>query len=197
MDLNDIQLNGSLVAGLYAQSLVELNPGQASAEATAPAAPAAPKAAPAPAPSAAAAPGTAPSAVAPAAARPAFLGQNGRGILVVNDEAGAPYLTDADLTFLTNVLGACQLGLGDVAIVNWQRLGATDGLALATELDARQVLLFRVTPDAFGLPANFPAFQVQNLGGRTYVHAPALAQIAADKELKKALWLALKKMFGV
>ncbi|RYY66857.1 MAG: hypothetical protein EOO12_02980 [Chitinophagaceae bacterium] len=190
MDLNDIQLSGSQLAGLYAQSLVEITPAGGAAtplpvprETPAPPAPAAPKAA-APAPS-----GTPQT--------PAFLGQNSRGILVVTDEAGAPYLADADLAFLTNVLGACGLGLGDVAIVNWRRLEAPDGPALAAALQARQVLLFAVTPDTFGLPANFPPFQVQPLGDRTYVHAPALAGIAADKELKKALWLSLKKLFGV
>lgn len=193
MDLNDIQLSGSQLAGLYAQTLVELAPENGMAGPATPTPPPAPKAAPAPP----AAPQPAPAAVAAAAAKPSFLGQNGKGILVITDDAGAPYLGDGDLAFLTTVLGACQLGLGDVAIVNWRRLEAPDGPTLAAELEARQVLLFQVTPDAFGLPAHFPAFQVQNLGGRTYVHAPALAEIAADKELKKALWTALKKLFGV
>ncbi|GAB4092404.1 hypothetical protein [Flaviaesturariibacter terrae] len=189
MDLNHIQLSGAQLAELYPNSLVELaSPGTAAGHG--PPAPAAPKSAPAAAPAAAA-------PAAAATALPSYLGQNGKGILVVTADRDAPYLGDADLAFLTNVLGACSLGMGDVAIVNWRRLEAPDGPALSAALQARQVLLFDLTPADFGLPANFPPFQVQALAGRTYLHAPALGPIAADKELKKALWLALKKMFGV
>ncbi|RYY99133.1 MAG: hypothetical protein EOO11_05920 [Chitinophagaceae bacterium] len=185
MNLNDIHLSPQQLAGLYGSSLVEL------ASSTAPMAPAAPPPA--------ATPGAAPAAKqapAPAVAT-AFLGQNQKGILVVTADPAAAYLADADLVFLTNVLGACNLGLADVAIVNWAHLDSPGGDALSAELAAKQVLLFGVTPDAFGLPVVFPPFQVQALAGRTYMQAPPLAAISADISQKKALWMALKKMFAV
>jgi hypothetical protein len=174
MDLNNIQLSGSQLAGLYTSTLVELDGEKVNAVI------------PQPAP-----------AADIRAETPAVLGQNARGILIVTSDPSAPFLADADLAFLTNVLGACNLGLGDVAILNWLRMEDPKGVEIAAHLNATKVLLFQVTPGVFGLPANFPAFQVQALGGRTYLHAPALPQIAADKELKKSLWLSLKKLFDV
>ena len=46
------------------------------------------------------------------------LGNNQKNILIVLKSNEAVHLTDKDLAFLTDILGACKLGLADVSIVN-------------------------------------------------------------------------------
>src|SRR3954463_13782427 len=58
---------------------------------------------------------------------PTFLGSNGKGIAVVVNHDRYAYLPEAELTFLTNVLAACKLGLADIALFNFARM--TEGNA--------------------------------------------------------------------
>src|SRR5215510_7241480 len=47
-----------------------------------------------------------------------YLGENKKNILIIVNYNDVVYLPDDDLSFLTNILAACKLNLGDVAIVN-------------------------------------------------------------------------------
>jgi hypothetical protein len=167
MSLNDILLTPRLLAGLYADTLVETDRP--------------PRPAPPP---------------APVADHISYLGMNERKVLVVTDAPDAVYLPETALQFLTTILGACGLGIADVAIVNWNRSARPYEEVLAF-LAPRTALLFDVDPLRFGLPLNFPPFQAQEFAGRTYMHAPSLTAIENDKELKKSLWTALKKIFAL
>jgi hypothetical protein len=126
-----------------------------------------------------------------------FLGNNRKQILVIVNDDRVTYLTDQELTFFTKVLGACELGLEDVAIVNWSHLLNKDYQALLNELQSKTVLLFNLTPIEFGLPLHFPPFQTQEFDQRTYLQAPSLASIEQDVTAKKQLWTALKKLFAI
>jgi len=171
MNLNNIRFSARQVADLYNRDLIASEPGE--------------------------------GPEGPAAAQPepeslTFLGQHARGILVVNSDPAAVYLSDEDLAVLTKMLEPNGFSLADVAIINWHRLPAQNGTALTERLGSQKVLLFGLTPEAFGLPALFPPFQVQPLGGRSYLHAPPLATLArADKEVKITFWNALRKLLGV
>lgn len=123
-----------------------------------------------------------------------FLGGNKRNILVVSKSTEA-FLPDGELQFLTSVLAACKLGLADIALVNFDRLAEKDFHPLVSFFNAQTVLLFNVEPLHFGLPINFPPFQIQEFDRRTYLYAPDLPRIEQDKGLKKDLWLALKNLF--
>ncbi|HEV7331610.1 MAG TPA: hypothetical protein VGN63_11270 [Flavisolibacter sp.] len=126
-----------------------------------------------------------------------FLGKNGKNILIVVNKPDVPYLPDADLSFLTKVLTACQLSLMDVAIVNGNKLSLQDAPAVLEQTAARFVILFDVAPATFGLPAQTPMYGVQLVENLPYVVAPALSQIESSKEAKSQLWTALKQMFGI
>src|SRR5947209_5064906 len=93
MSLNDIQLPAALIQELYEHSLVEMQPAPA-------------------------------KSIRPAKQTEkawAFLGKNQKGICLLVDYANDVYLPDADLQFLTNILQACKLNLGDVAILNFHK----------------------------------------------------------------------------
>lgn len=126
-----------------------------------------------------------------------FLGKNGKNILIVVNKNDAPFLPDNELSFLTNVLSACQLGLMDVAIVNWQKLEEQDVDNIWEQLKSRDVLLFDTDPTLFDLPGSMQPYTVSKSGGRQFVIAPSLSEIEKNKEAKKQLWLSLKQLFGI
>lgn len=126
-----------------------------------------------------------------------FLGKNGKQILILVNNADVPYLPDTELSFLTNVLSACQLGLMDVAIVNWNNLEDKNPDELFRQLKSQQVILFDVEPLAFDLPSNLQQYAVVKNDVHQFVAAPSLSAIENNKEAKKQLWMALKQVFGI
>lgn len=126
-----------------------------------------------------------------------FLGNNNQHILIALQYDDIRFLPDKDLKFLSDILSACKLSLNDVAILNIKNYPGTSFKIFTTHLKSKIVLLFDITPDAFGLPLNFPTFQLQAFDGATYLHAPALAQIENDKNIKTKLWTSLKRLFNI
>jgi hypothetical protein len=57
------------------------------------------------------------------------------------------------------------------------------------------IILFGISPVAFGLPINFPPFQIQKVDSIQFVASPALEDIMGDKSLKVKLWNSLKQIF--
>ena len=126
-----------------------------------------------------------------------YLGKNGKNILIVVNKTEVPYLPDAELSFLTKVLTACQLSLMDVAIVNYNKLPQRDAYTSIEQTAARFVILFDVSPAIFGLPDQTPMYTVQSVESLPFVVAPVLSQIENSKEAKGQLWAALKQLFGI
>ena len=126
-----------------------------------------------------------------------FLGNNSKQILIALQYDDISYLPDHDLKFLSGILSACKLSLHDVAIINFKNHAESDYKTFTTPLKSKIVLLFDITPDAFGLPLNFPEFQLQAFDGATYLYAPSLMQIENDKTLKTKLWTSLKRLFNI
>lgn len=185
MGLNDIELPASVVASLYPSALVDADAGQAEAV-TAKAGEAAPQA----------------TQYAPAAeAAPPFvwkfLGNNKRAVLVVVNNPDILHLPDEDLNFLTTMLTACKLSLGDIILINYNNYLEKGGPAAVKYFKSREVILFGIEPADFGLPVNFPEYQVQGVANVQYLYSPALASIADDKAAKGKLWASLKKIFGI
>lgn len=126
-----------------------------------------------------------------------FLGKAAKNILIVVAKSDVPYLSDDELAFLTKVLQACQLGLSDVAIVNWSKAPHQDAEAVMEQFNAKSIILFDVKPAQFGLPTDAPMYAITNFRSRQFVTAPPLNEIAKTKEAKGQLWLALKQLFCI
>ena len=129
-----------------------------------------------------------------------YYGDNAKNIIVVVNQPNTTHLNKDDLSFLTNILKACQLNAGDIAIINVAKQPVTYA-AIKEQLNAIQILLFDVEPSAIGLPFKIPSFQVQNYAGCTIMPAPALSalnkQTVEGKLLKTKLWNSLKQIFGI
>ena len=168
MDLNNLQLNPQLLADLYKDTLIEPP----------------------------ATPGFYPPPASAAGKEPVrFLGKNEKNIVIVVSNGTLPFLSDTELTFLTNILSACKLSLADVSVINVYNKDEAASAAILDQLGAQSVLLFGIEPLSIGLPMNFPPFQVQSFNKRMYLQAPPFAELEKDKALKSKLWNSLKTLF--
>ena len=129
-----------------------------------------------------------------------FLGDNKKQILLLVKDIEAVYLRDEWLQFLTNILGACKLNIGDVAIVNYAN-NPINFTALNEQLNPQFYLLFDVASQDIQLPFTVPNYQLQKFGNATFLLAPSLALMQGTTEAvkmeKSRLWLSLKKLFDI
>jgi len=126
-----------------------------------------------------------------------FLGENRRNILIVVNYPETMYIPDEQLAFLINLLSACKLNLGDVAVLNIHRYPAANLVSILSFFKSKMVFLFGVEPTALSSPISFPHFQVQEFSGTTYLFSPQLTEIEQDKILKSKLWVCLKRIFNL
>ncbi|HMI61803.1 MAG TPA: hypothetical protein VK518_12870 [Puia sp.] len=128
------------------------------------------------------------------------LGNHRRKITILVNAPDSPFLPDNQLSFLTKILEACRLNMGDVAIVN-HASAPVNITALRAQLQPSVILLFGLEPTTIRLPINFPVFKLQPYDQCTYLSAPALDLLVQTSEesklLKSKLWLCLKSLFEV
>jgi hypothetical protein len=174
MNLNHIQLPASVVADLYRNSLIETD--QNSPD----------------------------EAVVFALKKPdkssnkwKYLGENKKNILIAVNYGNAVYLPDEELSFLTNMLNACKLGLADVAIVNRNNYEDINYKEMMAQFASRIIFLFGIDPVSFGLPVSFPHFQLQPFAGATFLFTPSLQECNNDALLKSKLWVCLRRLFSI
>lgn len=175
MNPDNIQLPDFLIADLYRHSIVMVNEDQQAEKKT-------------------------PKPGKPNTERQWYLGSNLQKITLIVSEKQAVYLPDESLQFLSAILGACKLNLGDVAIVNFEN----DPLTypdLKEKLSPRHLLLFGVTAKQIALAFTVPHYQVQQHDNCSFLLAPPLRAMLGDSQEakleKSKLWLCLKKMFNV
>ena len=124
------------------------------------------------------------------------LGENRKNVLILVDSADAVFLNDKDLELLTSILAACKLSLADVAIVNKSQHSITYK-ELIGAFAGKVCLLFDIPPSAIDLPVDFPAYQVQPFAGCSFLYGPSLEEMQSNQELKKKLWVSLKRLFNL
>ena len=129
-----------------------------------------------------------------------ILGSNGQSITMIVDFPDEVFLPDQHLQFLTRMLEACKMNLGDVAILN-KAAAAITIERVKEQLQPKYVLLFGVETGDIGLPFSFPFFKEQEHGGCIYLSTPPLNDLNQETEegklLKSKLWVCLRKLFGV
>ncbi len=129
-----------------------------------------------------------------------FLGNNQKHITILVHNTEDVYLNDQHLNFLSNILNACKLNLGDVAIVNLYR-SPCDHAQLKAWTSPKYLIAFNIDPISLQLPFNLPHYQVQQYDQISMLFAPSLTLMQDDsreaKLEKSKLWLSLKKMFNL
>ena len=129
-----------------------------------------------------------------------FLGNNLKKIVIVVNQPTEVFLPEKHLEFLSKILVACKLNIGDVAIVN-VGYKFVDIATIKQELKPNYVILFGLEPTDLKLPLNFPHFKIQNYDEVAYLSVPAFEALNVENEegklLKTKLWVCLKTMFEV
>jgi hypothetical protein len=172
------QLPDFLIANLYRHSLVILDDEQKSGETPIPAN----------------------TATAETAARKWYLGSNLQKITLVVNQKDAVYVNDESLNFLSSILAACKLNLGDVALINYHN-EPVNYTFLKENASPQHLILFGVTAQQIQLPFTVPNYQVQKYDNCNFLIAADLEMMLGNgqeaKLEKSKLWLSLKKMFNV
>lgn len=181
MDLNHVELSPSMLASLYKSSLIEseIIPGTKKAGQI--------------------------NDIAEKSAKPIpaetaswkWLGNNLKHIIIVVNNREVVYLPDNELTFLTGILTACKLTIADVAIINLNNYPQVSYKELTSFFKSRIVLLFDIEPTSFGLPIDFPKYQLQSFAGNTFLYSSSLNDLENDKLEKSKLWVSLKRLFNL
>jgi hypothetical protein len=129
-----------------------------------------------------------------------FLGENKRHVVLAVKDDEAVYLRDEWLQFLSAILMACKLNLGDVAIINYAKNNFSYA-ELSEKLAPEFLLMLDVTTKEIQLPFTVPYYQIQKYNQCSFLLAPSLRTMQDDtqeaKLEKSKLWLSLKKMFGI
>lgn len=129
-----------------------------------------------------------------------YLGNNGKKITILVNEPGAVFLPEDGLDFLTKILGACKLNMGDVAVVNIAH-HPTPITDINSTLKPNTCLLFDVSATEIQLPFTIPNYQVQQYASCNFLMAPSLSiYLGTDntaKLEKTKLWVSLKKIFNI
>jgi len=126
-----------------------------------------------------------------------YLGKNNRHILIVVNEKDHKFLGDDELSFLMNILSACNITMADAALVNSYGNENVVYDKLIKTFTPSTILFIDTEPQALGFPVQIPMYQVQAYNKQQYLCTPSLQMLSADKEEKKQLWIALKKIFSI
>jgi len=126
-----------------------------------------------------------------------WLGENRKNILIIARYSDAVHLPDEEFNFLTGILGACNLNIGDVALFNLNNKPGITYTELATHFKSKIIFLFGIEPTELGLPISFPHFQVQTFANSSFLFSPPLNDLESDKVLKSKLWVCLRKIFNI
>ncbi|HET6994806.1 MAG TPA: hypothetical protein VFI06_07480 [Chitinophagaceae bacterium] len=126
-----------------------------------------------------------------------YLGENKKNILAVVNYSDSVHLPDEELSLLTKLFTACKLSLADVAIVNGNNYDEINYKEMIAQFSSKIIFLFGIDPVSFGLPVNFPHFQLQPFAGATFLFAPPLEDLGKDELLKSKLWVCLRRLFAI
>ncbi len=129
-----------------------------------------------------------------------FLGNNDKKITILVNESDVVFLHENSLQFLTKILGACKLNMGDIAVVNIAQFPTSFDL-IKKDLLPNTCILFDVKAQSIALPFTIPDYQIQQYGGCTFLMAPAIASFDGEsteaKLAKTKLWVSLKTIFNL
>jgi len=103
------------------------------------------------------------------------------------------------LNFLTTILQACKLDLGDVAIINNHRQKISFD-ELRKQIKVNYLLVFGSALLPIGID-DVSFFSIQNINDCSIVYSPVAEQLNStdpeSKVLKSKLWMCLKQLFGI
>lgn len=118
-------------------------------------------------------------------------------VLVLIDEKKQAQPDPADALLLDNILKAVGHDPAATDLLNFSHLPQADARTVLAQKSTNYFISFGVPLIKLKLDLLLPPFSPKQIEGIWFLLAEPLSVIDADKEMKKRLWLALKKMFAV
>lgn len=129
-----------------------------------------------------------------------FLGKNLLSICFLVSYPNDEFIPDEQLVFLQKILTACKLSLNDIALINTKRT-PVELLVLKTRFQPRIIFFWGTEPAITGSKLNFPDMTIstwENIRILPVIQAELLSRdTPRGLELKKNLWISLKKLFNL
>jgi hypothetical protein len=129
-----------------------------------------------------------------------FLGKNLLSICFLVSYPDDEFIPGDQLVFLQKILMACKLSLNDIALINTKRT-PVELPVLKTRFHPRIIFLWGTTPAVAGLKSNFPDMTISTWENIRILPVMQAELMSSDNpgglELKKNLWISLKKLFNL
>jgi hypothetical protein len=129
-----------------------------------------------------------------------FLGKNLLSICFLVSYPEDEFIPDDQLVFLQKILIACKLSLNDIALINTKRT-PVELPVLKTRLQPRIIFFWGTSPAVAGSKLNFPDMTISTWENIRILPVMEAELMSRDNprglELKKNLWIALKKLFNL
>lgn len=129
-----------------------------------------------------------------------YLGKNLKDILVFVNYPEEVFLPQGQLEFLGKILAACNLNIGDIAIVNMANQ-QTDHNSFIKALNPKSVIIFGAYNQAIMGNQELAFFSPAVIGEISVINAPALEKLSQQdnegKQLKSLFWNCLKQFFNL
>ncbi len=123
-----------------------------------------------------------------------LLGENKKLMLIVISDENE--LNDANIIFLEKIIAAIKYDFKqDTAYFFLHKEDKISITELISKQQIKDLLVFGINNTQLGIYANQKKYQPFYIQQVTYIFADNLSEIQAQKELKGALWDALKKVF--
>ena len=120
-----------------------------------------------------------------------YSGSNSKGVLVIIQAEQS----EEELTLLENILGSIGLSMNEIALVK----SDNDFKEVASQLNkinSTKLISFGVSSVKSQLLDIQTKYSPTTIEGRTVIIADQLADLNADKELKRSLWTCLQEVFN-
>jgi hypothetical protein len=130
-----------------------------------------------------------------------YLGNNEKQIAILEHDETAPIIREEWLQFISSILLACKLNVGDAAVIKIQNQLITYG-QLHQNLNTKYCIVFSDELQKLNLPFIVPAYQIKECNDCTYLPAEPLenylvADVTKSNQATRNLWNALKLMFHI
>ena len=121
-----------------------------------------------------------------------YKGENKKGILILIENNEGEYLTSADEIFLSKILQAVGIQLGDIALVN---LKAEHNLEQILKIEHATAIAFTTKYAQLNSEIPNELYQIHTHANAKILLADPLHEISQEKEKKMKLWEQLQILF--
>jgi hypothetical protein len=129
-----------------------------------------------------------------------FLGENRRAICFCVSYPDSPFMPDEPFVFLQKILAACKYSLDDISLVNMKN-NLVSMEALKEQFNPRIVFLWGTVPTNSSIYPAWPDMEISTWNDILIVPVLRAEMMLVDnpeaQDLKRRLWVSLKKLFSL